>query len=106
MEISMTEIPLVRTRALIACVLLGLCIGICIFKVFSTTSQIFLLDRAAHGIKISRDEVQSNDFRQSLLSSLGLLAFVLSGIGFLVWFHAAHKILPALNATHLQYSPV
>src|SRR5438045_3899650 len=101
-DLKMNEIANVRTRALVACVLLAVCIGICIFKVFLTTSQILLLERAAHGIAISHAEVQSNDFRQSLLGSLGLFAYILSGIAFLIWIHAAHKALPSLGATHLE----
>jgi hypothetical protein len=101
----MNGIPLVRTRALIACVLLCVCIGICIFQALSTTSQILLLERAAQGIRASHAEAQSNDFRQSLLASLGLLAFLVCGIAFVVWLYFAYKILPSLGATRLEYSP-
>ena len=66
--------------------------------------QVELLSRAASG-GISDAEAAANDSRQQLIGVLQVLLFLGTAAAFLVWFHRAHKNLPALGVRQLKYTP-
>jgi len=67
--------------------------------------QYSLLSRIAEGLSVTDAELESNDMTYGLVGLLQLLLTLTTAIPFLMWFHRAHKNLPALGAADLKYSP-
>ena len=66
--------------------------------------QLELLSRAAT-TGISQAEAVANDSRQQLLGLLQILSGLGTAVGFLFWFHGAHKNLASLGTRDLKYTP-
>jgi hypothetical protein len=67
--------------------------------------QYSLLGRIAEGLPVTDAELESNDITYGLVGLLQLLLVLATAVPFLMWFHRAHKNLPALGAADLKYSP-
>ncbi len=67
--------------------------------------QIDLLSKVMAGQTITEAEAAANDSRQQIIGILQVLAFLTTTIFFLMWFHRAHRNLPALGAHNLRFSP-
>jgi len=92
-------------RAQVACLMFALCFGVSIFSAGSNYFQIELIDRATSYPGVRRAEFQSNDTRQSFVLVLTAVVQLLTAAAFLLWFHRAHRNLPALGAHRLRFSP-
>jgi len=66
--------------------------------------RIELISRATSG-GISDAEAAANDSIQQLIGVLQLILTLGTVVAFLVWFHRAHKNLPALGGRELKYTP-
>ena len=84
--------------------LLLVTLALAVVGIASGLLQVELLSRAAHG-GITDAEMAANDSRQQLIGQLQLLVLLASALAFLIWFHRAHKNLPALGGRELKYSP-
>lgn len=69
----------------------------------STLSEINLIERARTG-NISFEEARRNDNRQQALAGASTLAFVATGIVWLVFVHRAHTNLDALGVRELRFT--
>jgi len=85
--------------------LLGVVAFIELLSAGSGVLQVNLLTRAKEGQPVSRLDVQSNDARQRVVDVCSLIAYLASGVAFLVWFYRAHANLSGLGAEYLTYSP-
>ena len=70
----------------------------------STLAEIRLLQRAQAGQGVTLQEAQRNDDRESALGAAETIAFVVTGIAWLVWVHRAHANLDALGARELKFT--
>ena len=73
-------------------------------SIISDLMQLELLSRIAIG-DMSDGEADANDRRQAFISIVNLLISIATMVVFLMWFHRAHKNLPALGNHALKYSP-
>ncbi len=71
----------------------------------STYSQVQMLEGVEQGRAVAPGEAESNDMRQGLIGIAQFGVLVGTAIAFLMWFHRAHRNLPALGSRHLKYSP-
>ena len=92
-------------RALLAIVFLSAVMLTRLLSAGSTCLQIGLLERVQAGARVDRAEALGNDARQSVVALFGFVAYVTSGVTFIVWLHRASKNLPALGNKHVEYSP-
>ncbi len=97
-----------HTWALIAIAMLLAVVVADVFFTHSTYRQIGLLERAGAGHFPTVEEVLGSSVRQgaAFLVLFLVLAYVGSGISFLIWFYRAHRNLPALDNRILDYSPI
>ncbi len=92
-------------RAMCAVVMLSLGILANIGLFASSLAQYHLLEGAQHGRLVTAEAAEVNDNRQRTLAVCELAVYVLTAIAFLCWVHRAHRNLPALGMTHLEFSP-
>jgi hypothetical protein len=92
-------------RAMCAVVLLSLCILVDIGLFASSWAQYDMLKSAQHGKLVTPQVAEVNDNRQRTLAVSELAIYALTAIAFLCWVHRAHRNLPALGMTHLEFSP-
>ena len=67
--------------------------------------EIRFIGRFQVGERITDAEALANDARQGLIAVCQMGVFTAASIAFLMWFHRAHRNLPALKAGILKYSP-
>jgi hypothetical protein len=94
-----------RSRAQITVVLLAIGMAVDLIAIVSSLFQASLLSNAAAGLGITDADATANDNRQQLIGIIQLLVLFATAVCFLMWFHRAHKNLPALGAGNLEYSP-
>ncbi len=86
-------------------VMLGIGIAIDVLSAGSSYMQIQLLERAQRGDPYTQEEADANDIREGIVGLTSLGCYVVTAVGFLMWFYRVHRNLPALGATNLDYSP-
>jgi hypothetical protein len=74
-----------------------------VVSIISSGMQYSLLSAALNGGEISMEEANANDFREQVIAILHLLAYLVSGITFIMWFRRAYFNLH-LNVKHLEFS--
>jgi hypothetical protein len=67
--------------------------------------QMRLLQDLWDGVYHSDSEVESNDTRQAWIGYGFLAVFIITGIVFLKWIHAANRNARAMGAQGLRFSP-
>ncbi len=77
-------------RAKNAITLIRIVLVLEIVSLFSSLMQYDLLQTAANGGFISDAAAEANDTRQSILGTLYLIAYMISGITFIMWFRRAY----------------
>jgi hypothetical protein len=87
-----------HTRALFTMIFLASGILLDGVSMVSEFMQINLLSDAARGLTITTEVAESNDSRVALIALVKFLNYLVTAIGFLMWFHRAHRNLPALGA--------
>lgn len=92
-----------RTQAVT--ILLVIQILLSITAIWSTYLQIGLISRVMSGLAITEAEATANAARQQTIAGLQVLAWIVTGVLFLMWIHRAHSNLPALGAQNLRFSP-
>lgn len=93
----MKELRLNDKRAKNAILLIWIILGIEILSIISSFLQLNLLQNAAIGNEISDTEANMNDIREKIIAILYLIAFIISGITFILWFRRAYFNLHLLN---------
>lgn len=73
-----------------------------IFSLASSGLQYNLLRKASEGVEITYEVINANDFREQVISIIYLIAFIISGITFIMWFRRAYFNLH-LKVNHLSY---
>ena len=71
----------------------------------SSGMQLGLIERIHRGEGVSQQAITANDVREAGVGVATLVVYLITAIGFLMWFHRVHRNLPALGAEKLQYSP-
>ncbi len=94
-----------HARALFVMIFLAAGILLDVVSIVSEFLQISLLSDAARGQNITTEAAELNDSRVVLIALVKFLNYIVTGIGFLIWFHRAHRNLPALGAKNLEYTP-
>jgi hypothetical protein len=96
--------PLDRSAVLVQ-VLLAVFTLVTVASVASDWLELNLLGRLLHDpASVLEAEANASDSRQALLASLQLGAYLLTAIGFLVWFRRAYTNLRALGMEPLPYA--
>lgn len=85
-----------------AIILIVIVVTIEIISIFSNFFQYDLLKIAAKSGEISIETLKSNDKRQSFIAIVQFLAFVVSGVMFILWFKRAYSNLH-IKVSHLSY---
>jgi hypothetical protein len=70
----------------------------------STLSQIRLVGRARDGGRVTFEEISADDRRQGGIAAAASVAYIATGIAWLIWVHRAHANLDALGARELRFS--
>ena len=88
-------------RAKSVITLIWIVLALEIVSLISSLLQYNLLQSALMGGEISTEAANANDSREQVVGILYLLAFVVSGVTFIMWFRRAyfnlHQLLPNLN---------
>jgi hypothetical protein len=92
-------------RARLAVTVFYVLILLSVVSAISDYMEIDLLNRFLSGEEIQESVIDSNDIRQLLVVFVYMLSFWSAGIFFLMWFHRAHRNLPALGIQEPDYSP-
>jgi hypothetical protein len=92
-------------RARLAVTIFYVLILLSVVSAISDYMEIDLLNRFLSGEEIQESVIDSNDIRQLLVVFVYMLSFWSAGIFFLMWFHRAHRNLPALGIQEPDYSP-
>lgn len=77
-------------RSKIAIILIWIVLTIEIISGISSYFQLNLLQIVAGGGTISMEEAESNDNREQIIAIVFLLAYIISGITFIMWFRRAY----------------
>ena len=64
-----------------------------------------LLEQLNQGVDVSEETFLASDTIYGGIGILQLLAYLATVVTFLMWFHRAHRNLPALGARSLKYTP-
>jgi hypothetical protein len=94
-----------QTRALFVMIFLAAGILLGMVSIVLEFMQISLLSDAASGRNITTEAAEGNDSRLALIALVTTLCNIVTAIGFLMWFHRAHRNLPALGAKNLKFTP-
>lgn len=88
-------------RAKNAMILIWIVLAIEIVALVSGYLQYDLLQKALGGVEITTEAASANDTREQLIGIIYLIAFIISGITFILWFRRAyfnlHQKVPHLN---------
>jgi hypothetical protein len=77
-------------RARIAILLIWIVLGLEIISLISSYLQYDLLQTASNGGYVSNREVETNDSREQIIGLIYLVAYIISGITLILWFHRAY----------------
>jgi hypothetical protein len=92
-----------RAAAVIALFALGIVLSL--VMVASDISEFQLLTRVVKQEAVTDEQFESNDNRQRLLGVTWLVWYLTTIVAFLMWVHRAHRNLPVLGATGLEFTP-
>ena len=92
-----------RATAVIALFALGIILSF--VMVASDISEYQLLTRLIDHENVADEQIESNNNRQRLLGVTWLVWYLSTIVAFLMWVHRAHRNLPALGATGLEFTP-
>jgi hypothetical protein len=105
--VSSLTLPIRNARNLATAVtiLLAVEIGLSVFRAIAFVMRIGLLDRLKEGAFVTRDEARVSDQLVGASSLLWLLAFLATGIVWLVWQHRAQSNARELTAGGTSITP-
>ena len=94
-----------HTLALLAIAFLAVGILLDVFSIVSELLQINLLSDLVGGREVTSAEADANDLREMVIGITQMVNYLVTAVFFLMWFHRAHRNLPALGANHLEFTP-
>ena len=94
-----------RIRATVVTALFVLGILLSLFSISYNLREFQLVTRMINGEPVTELELDANTLRQQVLFFVMLAQWLALVVAFLMWVHRAHRNLPALYATELQYTP-
>ena len=77
-------------RAKILLTFIWIVLGLEVISLISSGLQYNLLQTAANGGEITNDAATANDLREQIIAILYLIAYVISGLLFIMWFRRAY----------------
>lgn len=86
-----------QQRAKTAIILIWVVLATELLLTVSTYFEYNLLTQLSQGVDISDEVIERNDSRQTALVFLNLLAFIISGVTFILWFRRAYANLHAYS---------
>jgi len=92
-------------RARLTIYLLYACLALDIIAIATGLAQRALLLRALTGEGYTHEEGEANDARYSAVGRLQLLAFIITGIVWLIWLHRAYSNLGAMGTRKSRFTP-
>ncbi len=92
-----------RAPATIVYVLAAVVLLCTVAAIVSGFFEVSLLGRIADGETVSQSQADNNDVRVAVISGLQSLAYLGTGIAFIVWFYRAHVNLRALGAAEVRH---
>lgn len=90
-------------RAKAATMLILIIFALEFISLTSSYLQYNLLQNAANGIVITTEEATSNDTREQIIGIIYIIAYIISGVTFILWFRRAYYNLHQL-VNHLSFS--
>jgi hypothetical protein len=94
-----------QTRARVAKWGLGFIAGLSVFMTLSILVDHYVAYQAAKHGEAASDLADLSMMNQGLVVLVNFSATLITAIAFMMWFHAAYKILPGLGATRLEFTP-
>jgi hypothetical protein len=91
-----------RAKVVLALLVIGLLLCI---AMFTYSFQEYRLHDLSRKVTVTNEQIESNLRAHNVLRLVWLPWYVITGIAFLMWKHRAHRNLPALGATDLEFSP-
>ncbi len=92
-----------RTPATVVYVMTAIVALFTVAAIVSGFFEVSLLGRIADGKTFTTSEAEHNDVRVAIIGLLQALAYLATGIAFIVWFYRAHVNLGALGATEVRH---
>jgi len=92
-----------RSPATVVYVLAGIVLVCTAAAITSGFFEVSLLGRIADGEAVTQSEANANDVRVAIISVLQALAYLGTGIAFIIWFYRAHVNLWALGAAAVRH---
>jgi len=93
-----------RTPATVVYVFTAIVLTCTVAAIVSGFFEVSLLGRIDDGELVTTSETDNNDLRVALIAVLQSLAYLATGIAFIVWFYRAHVNLRALGATEVRHA--
>jgi Domain of unknown function (DUF4328) len=94
-----------RWRVTVVIGLFGFGILLAILMLVVHFQQFYLMERIGSEQPFTEEEIEANYIWQFGLSLLWLLWYLITIVAFLMWTHRAHRNLPSLDATELEFTP-
>ncbi len=91
------------TPATIVYVMTAIVLACTAAAIVSGFFEVSLLGRIADGEAVSQSEADANDLRVGIISVLQALAYLGTGVAFIIWFYRAHVNLWALGAAGVRH---
>jgi uncharacterized protein DUF4328 len=101
---SIRPFSLANVSGFVCVALLGISALLNFASLGSNWSQYQLLLRDQRGQPITEQEAISNYVRQLWLTRLEFGSYLVAAVSFCVWVYRAHRNLPALGSTYLEFS--
>lgn len=77
-------------RAKIALSMIGIVLGLEIISLVSSGFQYDLLQTVSNGGDVSYEAAEANDLREQIIGIIYIIAYIISGITFIMWFRRAY----------------
>ncbi len=95
----------IETRATVFLALMGAFLLASLASIASSFLQLGLLSEVAAGNDVPMERLEANDHREMLSAIAVGVAFLATGVSFLVWIRGASRNAHALESRPLKYSP-
>lgn len=77
-------------RSRILLLMIWIVLALEIISIFSSVLQYNLLQTVSNGGEVTSEAANANDIREQVIGIISLIAFIISGIAFILWFRRAY----------------
>lgn len=95
----------IRRREKVVVAIFGVGFVLSLLMLMRDVGEFRLASRIIHHAAVSRDEFVGYGRGETVLQAFWFVWYITTVVAFLMWIHRAHRNLPALGATQLEFSP-